>query len=64
MAHDRPPDPHCPPDPPTGRRSPDQPCRQCAKSMEFRAIIPRFDDRPTYRIFQCHACGVTAWEQT
>jgi hypothetical protein len=32
--------------------------------MEFRAIIPRFDNRPTYRIFQCQACGVIAWVET
>jgi hypothetical protein len=51
-------------DPPTGRHSPEEPCRRCAETMEFRAIIPRFDNRPTYRIFQCQACGVIAWVET
>ena len=40
---------------------PDPPCEKCGQATELLSFIPRFGDRPAYRIFDCAACKALTW---
>jgi hypothetical protein len=40
---------------------PNQPCERCGKATTLATFIPRFGDRPAYRIFDCPACKALTW---
>ena len=37
----------------------DPACEKCASATELLTFIPRFGDRPAYRIFEC--CRALTW---
>ena len=40
---------------------PEQKCEECGQPAEFASFIPRFGDRPAFRIFDCPACKALTW---
>jgi hypothetical protein len=40
---------------------PDQKCERCGEAVTLATFIPRFGDRPAYRIFDCPACKALTW---
>jgi hypothetical protein len=40
---------------------PEQKCEKCGAAAELASFIPRFGDRPAYRIFDCSACKALTW---
>jgi hypothetical protein len=36
-------------------------CEKCAGTTALLSFIPRFGDRPAYRIFECDACKALTW---
>lgn len=40
---------------------PTQPCERCGAAATLATFIPRFGDRPAYRIFDCAACKALTW---
>ena len=55
MAH--PPDETPPDDSPDNSPA----CKRCGQAIELAAVLPRFGERPTYKIFNCAACGLIDW---
>jgi hypothetical protein len=41
--------------------APVPPCEKCGATTELVSFIPRFGDRPAYRIFDCAACKALTW---
>lgn len=37
------------------------PCVKCIGATQLASFIPRFGERPAYRIFECEACGALTW---
>lgn len=40
---------------------PDQKCERCGAATELLSFIPRFGERPAYRIFECGTCSALTW---
>jgi hypothetical protein len=40
---------------------PNQPCERCGEAASLATFIPRFGDKPPYRIFECGACKALTW---
>jgi hypothetical protein len=40
---------------------PEQKCEKCGQLAGLASFIPRFGDRPAYRIFECGACNGLTW---
>lgn len=40
---------------------PQQACERCGEATSLATFIPRFGDRPAYRIFECGACKALTW---
>jgi hypothetical protein len=40
---------------------PEQKCERCGAATELLSYIPRFGERPAYRIFGCVACSALTW---
>jgi hypothetical protein len=38
-----------------------QECSKCGAAAELLSFIPRFGERPAYRIFECGACKALTW---
>jgi hypothetical protein len=36
-------------------------CARCGEATELLSFIPRFGERPAYRIFDCRACSALTW---
>jgi hypothetical protein len=36
-------------------------CAKCGGSTSLVAFLPRFGERPAYRIFECRACKALVW---
>ena len=50
------------PDDPESTPSDEAPnCDKCGQPTSLLALIPRFGDQPTYRIFQCDGCRILKW---
>jgi hypothetical protein len=41
--------------------TPEQKCERCGVGAELLSFIPRFGDRPAFRIFDCAACKALTW---
>ena len=39
----------------------EQKCEKCGETAELLSFIPRFGERPAYRIFECGACKALTW---
>jgi hypothetical protein len=39
----------------------EQNCEKCGQPADLTAFLPRFGDRPAYRIFDCPACKALTW---
>ena len=37
-------------------------CKRCGDRLELLAVIPRFVERPAYKIFSCNRCDVIEWQ--
>jgi hypothetical protein len=40
---------------------PDQKCEKCGELADLAGFIPRFGERPAFRIFDCPACRALTW---
>lgn len=40
---------------------PDPKCKKCGEATALLSFIPRFGERPAYRIFECGACSALTW---
>jgi hypothetical protein len=40
---------------------PEQACERCGAATTLATFLPRFGDRPAYRIFDCPACKALTW---
>jgi hypothetical protein len=38
-----------------------QNCEKCGAVAELATFVPRFGERPAYRIFECEACKALTW---
>jgi hypothetical protein len=36
-------------------------CKRCGDRLELLAVIPRFVERPAYKIYSCNRCDVIEW---
>jgi uncharacterized Zn finger protein len=36
-------------------------CKNCGEPTRLATVIPKFDQSPTYSIYQCDACGYVNW---
>ena len=40
---------------------PNASCERCGEPATLATFIPRFGDRPAFRIFECGACNALTW---